>query len=107
MELESIPIRAHIALLSTDEGGRKTALRGPVSYRPNHNFFDQENRDMCMGAIELADGQSLAPGDALDVDMTLLAWPALSKEIKKGRRWRLQEGAQLVGWGTVLEANGA
>ena len=102
MDLEPLTISARIELLSAAEGGRKKALHGPISYRPNHNFFGKDDREMCMGTIELTDRQSLAPGEAMNLDMTLWLWPALAREVDIGRRWRIQEGEQLVGWGTVL-----
>ena len=55
-----------------------------------------------MGTIELIEGQSLSPGEAMEVDMTLWLWPELCREIYVGRQWRIQEGAQLVAWGTVV-----
>ena len=106
MDSDQLAIRAHIELIATSDGGRHSPLRGPVSYRPNHNFFGEANREMCMGAIDLSDGQTLAPGGEIDVEMVLLAWPALTQAIQVGRRWRMQEGGQLVGWGTVLEVIG-
>lgn len=106
MDLDQLTIRARVELLATDDGGRQTPLFGPVSYRPNHNFFGDDNRDMCMGEIELEEGQTLAPGEAVDVKMVLLAWPALTQDIQLGRRWRIQEGARLVGWGTVIDILG-
>ena len=106
MELEESPIRAKIELLSTQDGGRKKPLRGPVSYRPNHNFFGENDREMLMGPIELAEGQSIAPGESVDVNMTLWLWPPLVSELRVGQRWRIQEGAQLVGWGEVLNIFG-
>ncbi|MFV0624067.1 hypothetical protein ACBY01_08680 [Sphingomonas sp. ac-8] len=103
MDLDHLAILAHIELIATSDGGRHSPLCGPVSYRPNHNFFGEANREMCMGAIDLSEGRTLAPGEATDVEMVLLAWPALIQELEVGRRWRIHEGAQLVGWGTVLE----
>lgn len=106
MNLDQLAIRARIELLATGDGGRATPLFGPVSYRPNHNFYCDENREMCMGKIELGEGQAFAPGQAMDVEIVLLTWPALTQDIRVGRRWRIQEGARLVGWGTVMEVLG-
>lgn len=103
MDLDQVRIRARIELCPTSDGGRQAALRGPVRYRPNHNFFGEGDREMCMGEIELGEGQLLAPGEATNIEMTLWTWPALTGDLHVGRRWRLQEGARLIGWGTVLE----
>jgi translation elongation factor EF-Tu-like GTPase len=106
MDLDQFAIRACIELIATSDGGRHSPLRGPLSYRPNHNFFGEANREMCIGTIDLSEGQTLAPGEAMEVGMVLLAWPALTQAIQVGRRWRMQEGARFVGWGTVLELIG-
>jgi hypothetical protein len=103
MDLDQVRTRARLELLPTSDGGRQEVLWGPVRYRPNHNFFGEADREMCMGEIELVEGQALAPGEAMSIEMTLWTWPALTRDLHEGRRWRLQEGAQLVGWGTILE----
>ena len=101
MNFERIPVRAKIRLLATAEGGRVTPIRG--SYRPNHNFFDLDNREMTMGLIELPEGKELHPGESMEVTVVFLKWPRLEGQIYPGREWRIQEGAKLVGMGTVLE----
>lgn len=51
MDEEGIAVRADIRLLPTSEGGRTSAIRG--SYRPNHNFFGADDREMTIGFIEM------------------------------------------------------
>ncbi len=58
---------------------------------------------MCMGFIELPEGQQVAPGDAIQTEMTLWIYPTVKPEISVGRQWRIQEGARLVAVGTILE----
>lgn len=77
------------------------AIVGGTSYRPNHNFLTAQNRDMGMGSIDLPQGVLLHPGESVDVEMTLYPWPA-DTDLSPGREWRIQEGWQLVGIGTVL-----
>jgi len=60
MDDERILVRANIRLLSTAEGGRTTPIRG--SYRPNHNFFGPDDRNMTVGFIDLPEGKELHPG---------------------------------------------
>lgn len=96
-------MRASIRLLSTREGGRSSPLLGGGSYRPNHNFFGPDDRDMCVGFIELPEGQQVAPGDTIQTEMTLWIYPAVKLEIRSGRQWRIQEGGKLVAVGTILE----
>ncbi|WP_370297568.1 hypothetical protein [Qipengyuania mesophila] len=89
--------------MSTEEGGRKSPLLGGGSYRPNHNFFGPDNRDMCIGFIELPEGQQVAPADTIQTEMGLLIYPTLKPKITVGRQWRIQEGGKLVAVGTILE----
>jgi translation elongation factor EF-Tu-like GTPase len=96
-----IRVRARVTLLSTAEGGKARAVKG--SYRPNHNFFGPEDREMTIGCIELPDGKELLPGESLEVPITFWKWPGLKGQIYPGRQWRIQEGPRLVGWGTVIE----
>jgi elongation factor Tu len=98
---EGITVKANIRLLPTGEGGRASSIKG--SYRPNHNFFGPDNRDMTIGFIDLPDGTELRPGDDIDLPITFWNWPGLEGQIHQGREWRIQEGAKLVGIGTVLD----
>jgi len=100
---DQVRVRASIRLLSTEEGGRSSPLLGGGSYRPNHNFFGPDDRDMCMGFIELPEDQQVAPGDTIQTEMTLWIYPAVKPEIRSGRQWRIQEGGKLVAVGTILE----
>jgi elongation factor Tu len=97
-----VSVTARIRLLSAAEGGRTAPLRRG-SYRPNHNFFGPDDRTMTVGFIDLPDGTELEPGGTIDVPMTFWNWPGLEGKIYPGREWRIQEGAKLVGVGTVLE----
>ena len=101
MNEEGISVRANIRLLPTSEGGRASAIKG--SYRPNHNFFGPDDREMTIGFIELPDGTELHPGNSIDLPITFWNWPGLEGQISQGREWRIQEGAKLVGFGTILE----
>lgn len=100
---DQVRVKASIRFLSTQEGGRSSALSGGDSYRPNHNFFGPDDRDMCMGFIELPDGQQVAPGETIETEMTLWIYAAVKPEIRVGRQWRIQEGGKLVAVGTILE----
>lgn len=106
MVRDQVRIKARIRFLSAEEGGRSSPLKGGGSYRPNHNFFGPDDRDMCMGSIELADGEEVFPGDTLQKEITLLIFPAIEPEIQEGREWRIQEGGKLVAMGTILKVLG-
>src|SRR5258706_15491815 len=103
MAHDQVRIEARIHFLTKEEGGRSTPLKGGSSYRPNHNFFGHDDRDMSIGFIELAEDERVEPGDTIIKEMTLSIWPELELEIREGREWRIQEGARLVGSGTVLK----
>jgi translation elongation factor EF-Tu-like GTPase len=105
MAVDQVCIEARIRFLTAEEGGRRTPLHGGVSYRPNHNFFGPDDREMCIGFIELPEGREVQPGDTIDVPLTLLIWPKLKGKIHEGRQWRIQEGGQLVATGTVLHVS--
>ncbi len=96
-----VSVRAEVRLLPTSEGGRVGPIRG--SYRPNHNFFGPDDRNMSVGSIDLPDGSELHPGQSTQVAITFLGWPGLRAQIYPGREWRIQEGLHLVGIGKVIE----
>ena len=102
MENDQVRVEARIHFLSTEEGGRSSPLLGGGSYRPNHNFFGPDDRDVCMGFIELAEGERVDPGDTIEKTITLLTFPSVDHEIREGREWRIQEGPKLVATGTIL-----
>ncbi len=101
MKAQRIRVIARIRLLSTAEGGRVGPLRG--SWRPNHNFFGPDDRDMTVGFIDLPEGVALQPGDTIELPIAFWNWPGLEGQIHPGREWRIQEGAKLVGIGTILD----
>ncbi|MGJ4950458.1 hypothetical protein [Bradyrhizobium sp. HKCCYLS20291] len=94
-------VRARIRLLTSEESGRTQPVR--AGYRPNHNFFGPDNNDMTLGLIDLPDGFELHPGESIDTTVKFSMWPGLDGQIYPGREWRIQEGAKLVGMGTVIE----
>lgn len=101
MAEDTITVRAEVQLLPTAKGGRATPVRG--SYRPNHNFFGPENREMAVGFIELPDGRDWQPGESLELPITFLRWPRLDAHIHVGCEWAIQEGPKMVGTGRVLQ----
>jgi elongation factor Tu len=100
MTNDIVRVRARIRLLPSQESGRTQPVR--AGYRPNHNFFGPEDRTMTMGIIELADGFELHPGESVETTVRFQSWPGLEGQIHPGREWRIQEGARLVGIGTVI-----
>ena len=99
MASDDIRVRALIRLFPAVESGRTAPVLG--SYRPNHNFFGPDNRDMAIGPIDLPDGEMLRPGESRVVEMSFIGWPPRS-EFFPGREWLIQEGATVVGRGQIL-----
>lgn len=106
MSGEQLRVRASFSLLPAGEGGRSLPISGGTSYRPTHNFFGPENREMANASIELPEGTVLNPGGAVEIELSFLSWPRLERELRPGRKWLIQEGKQVVGIGTVLEVLG-
>lgn len=65
-----VSVRAEIRLLPTSEGGRVGPIRG--SYRPNHNFFGPDDRNMSVGSMDLPEGSELHPSQSIEVVITFL-----------------------------------
>jgi len=101
MNNQGITVRANIRLLPAAESGRTAPIRG--SYRPNHNFFGPDDRNMTVGTIDLPNGTELHPGESIELPIIFGNWPGLDGQIYPGREWRIQEGTRLIGIGTVLE----
>ena len=95
-----IKVRATIDLLPTEVSGRSAPITS--RYRPNHNFAADNNREMCIGEVELTDREWLHPGESAEVTITFLASPVLPKLVP-GLSWRIQEGGRLVGVGTITQ----
>lgn len=96
-----VTVTAEVRLLPTSESGRTAPIRG--IYRPNHNFFSPDDREMAIGQIEIPAGHELNPGEAMEVRITFLGYSGLQRLIYPGREWRIQEGARLVGIGRIIE----
>ena len=96
-----IKVVASVTLLATEKGGRSGPIRG--SYRPNHNFFGPDNREMTIGSVDLPTNVDIQPGRSMEVIVTFWCWPGLAGEIYPGREWSLQEGLRVVGTGKVIK----
>jgi hypothetical protein len=89
----------NLQLLSTDDGGRETALR--PGYRSIVRFGEADSETEAWSVeITLHGKAELAPGEAAVAHMH--AWADLPPP-RPGTAVRLYEGARLVGAGTVCE----
>jgi hypothetical protein len=99
-----VNVRALVSFLASHEGGRTADVR--LTYRPINNFGGPDNRESWFGQICLAPGDKISPGESREVVFQFNTVPALLAALTPGRRWRIQEGAQLVATATVLEILG-
>lgn len=95
-----IVVRAMIAMVQTDSGGRI----GPFTkgFRPNHNFGAQDDRFFYIGQVEVPEGDWVYPGETRELLVTFLNARGLLELLTPSRTWRIQEGPRLIGTGTVM-----
>ena len=97
------PLRviARISVLTPEEGGPTGPRR--AKYRPNHNFGAPEGRIFYIGQVEIPEGNAINPGETHDLVVTFLNVRGIADLAQVGRRWRIQEGPNLVANAEVLE----
>lgn len=97
---ELIRVLARVHVLAAADGGRNHPFT--AGYRPNHNFGTAENRDFFIGQMEVPEGEWVHPGETRDLTITFLNTVGLPEHLTPGRRWRIQEGRQLVATAELL-----
>lgn len=100
--MSPLVFRARVRLLSTDEGGKKTAIRS--NYRP---VFDLGGSWQGLpvvndGRVMLVDREELAPGDEGTVTIEPL-YPEFWAALRTGLSIPMQEGARIVGYATITD----
>jgi len=113
-------VEAEVTFLSTEEGGRSTALRldhPQAFYRPHVVVGDIRQRHAILGAGRVLTEEYLAvqfrraalvlaPGSSATVWMDLMYYPANAYEkLLPGATFTIREGAQVVGYGEVVRRN--
>jgi elongation factor Tu len=101
---KSIVIRAHLRVISTEQGGRETPFTD--GWRPNHNFGGADNRIFYIGQVEIGEGRWVSPGHECDAVIRFFNVRGLDELLTVGRTWRIQEGPRLVAIGEILEKLG-
>lgn len=94
----TIQIKARISVSS--ESSRTAPLLD--QYRPDHNFGSPDNRYMFMGQIDIPVDDPIYVGDTREVWITFINSDGLVALLTIGRKWRIQEGGQLIAYGEVL-----
>lgn len=110
-------VEAEVTFLSTQEGGRSTALRldhPQAFYRPHVVVGDVRQRQAILGADRVLAEEYLgvqfrraavvlAPGSSATVWMDLMYYPANTYErLVPGATFTIREGPQVVGCGKVV-----
>ncbi|WP_406724303.1 hypothetical protein WJ438_06195 [Streptomyces sp. GD-15H] len=99
-------LRARLSLLSTEEGGRRTAFSGQGQLRP---LWDIGNRAPDGGqAVNVArlwveGAPGLAPGEGATVPLAPLS-PEQWRRVQPGDVITMHEGRPVVGMATIIEA---
>jgi len=99
-----IIVKAKITMKTTEEGGRKSGFKS--GYRPNHVFEfpnDLRNLKTYIGDIQFDDQELVEPGETKVVTVRFLKVPQIEKLINVGRKWFINEAAQTLGYGEILE----
>ena len=113
-------VEAEVTFLSTDEGGRSTALRldhPEAFYRPHVVVGDIGQRHVIVGVDRVLREEYLgvqfrraalvlAPGSTATLWMDLMYYPASTYErLQPGATFTIREGPTVVGYGRVLRRN--
>jgi hypothetical protein len=111
--MNAIPtIRASLTLLPDLERGRNTLVRG---YRPHIVIGPTTQRSATMkgrtideryqGVVFMDENMTIAPGQTVEVTLALMYYQepsVLYEDVVPGATFTLREGANVVGYGTVL-----
>lgn len=107
---EILIVKAELELISTENGGRKTALLNSYKYRLNHYFkeIDDEygSKGTWIGQIELKEGKAINPGSKGEVIIKFLNTDFFESFMKVGIEWDIYEIPHLVGKARVIEVVG-
>jgi len=89
-------IEAHVALLSTEDGGRQ----GPAfsGYRPNHLVTENY---LTSGTHEYIGVDQLEPGSSTIANITFVSPEFYPNCLTVGQTINVQEGGKIVGYATI------
>jgi len=90
-------VKAVLALLRTEEGGRKSAIAN--EYRPSFYIGDMQTD----GAIELLGADQQNPGETMSVRIRLLHPENFGKALMVGVAFEVREGIKMIGRGRITE----
>jgi translation elongation factor EF-Tu-like GTPase len=98
MEVAVAVIRAYLAFIPTEHGGRKSWVVS--DYRPQFYFADEDFDSR----VRLCSAERLSPGESGEIEITLLP---LGTEATRGRLttgcvFQLREGPKVVAGGVVI-----
>lgn len=93
-------VRARLRLLTTEEGGRRTAIMS--GYRSCWGFPADVHDEMHDGPLLIDDQDQIEPGNEAVVSLHPL-FPELWPKVLPGMRLGMFEGSRQVGEATVIE----
>ena len=107
---EVLIVKAELELITTEKGGRKTALLNSYIYRPNHYFKEVEKqygqKSYWIGQIELNNIVAINPGSKAEVIVKFLNSDFFETFMKVGIEWDIYEIPHLVAKAKVIEIIG-
>ena len=89
-------LTAKLHLLATAAGGRQSPIKQNV-YRPQ--FYLGSSSASCR--LDAMEPEAMSPGDAGEVEMTLVHPERFGMDLRAGSKFVLREGAKVVGWGII------
>jgi len=100
--MSNVRVRARISLLPAHASGRTAPVRGKLSSEPQL-WLPQTTVKWTLVSLSLPKASCCVPVNRLAREIRFWSRPGLEDVLVPGREWRIQEGPQLVGIGTVLE----
>ena len=94
--IQTCRLKATLHLLRTADGGRRTAINRDV-YRPQ--FHLGSSSASCR--VDEIDKDSLSPGEAGEVEITLIHPERFGVDLRSGGKFEIREGTRVVGWGVI------
>ena len=106
-DLESAPpffeVKSKLKLVSTEEGGRKTAITS--GYRPGHVFEYEDSgivKYAFIGDIQFKDLETLEPGNEAIVTVRFLTQQPIEQYLQIGKVWWIHEGQNMIGEAEII-----
>ena len=101
MDTEELRIKALTYFLSPEEGGRKTIIF--TGYRPTFFWDEADSPGGNDGEIQLEGQDTCEPGTTINILVEFYVPKRPPASLKVGSKFKIREGARVIGQGHVLE----